>query len=85
MFDRRAGQPGHAESRDDQPQQTRHQALAISTPYKIKSKEDKAHPQEQTPEKQEGRTLGRNTLAHGPPKTAEENCAEQKSSRQRQD
>jgi hypothetical protein len=82
MFDWRARQSHHAESRDDKSQETRHQPLPISAPDKIKSNEDKTHPEQQASEKPEGRTLGRNSLAHCPPKTAKENGAEKKSSRQ---
>src|ERR1039458_3953999 len=83
MFDCRAGQPHHEESRDDKSQETCHQPPPISAPDKIKSSEDKTHPQQEAPEKPMRRTLGRNTLAYGPPQAAKENCAERKSSCQR--
>src|ERR1035438_2866594 len=66
MFDWRARQPHHAESRDDKSQETRHQTLPISAPDKIESNENKTHPEQQASEKPEGRTLGRNSLAHCP-------------------
>jgi hypothetical protein len=76
MFDWRARQPHHAESRDDKSQETRHQPLPISAPGKIESNEDKTHPQQQAPGKPERRMLGRNALAHCPPQAAKEKCAE---------
>src|SRR5580692_7649348 len=44
IFERRSGQPHHAESCDHESQQTRHQPLPITTPHKIKSYKDKTHP-----------------------------------------
>jgi hypothetical protein len=51
MFDWRARQSHHTEPRDDKSQEARHQPQPISAPDKIKSNEDKAHPQQQASEK----------------------------------
>src|SRR5581483_5149206 len=82
IFGHRAGQPYHTESRDNESYETRHQPLPISASNKIKSKQNNPQPQQHASEKPQRRTLGRDTHAHGPPKTAKENGAEQKSSRQ---
>src|ERR1017187_5592298 len=47
VLDPRAGQSHHDESRDDESDQTRHQPLPVPAPDKIKSSEDKTHPQQQ--------------------------------------
>src|ERR1017187_4115743 len=51
MFDWRAGQPHHDDSRDDKSEQTNDQPKPISTPDKIKSTEHDAHPQQYAAEK----------------------------------
>jgi hypothetical protein len=84
MFDWYARQPYHDESRDDKSEEARHQPLPTSAPDRIKTNKDETHPHQQASEKPKSRMRGLNTLAHGPPQPAEENEAEQKSSRQRQ-
>src|SRR5665647_692541 len=51
MFDWRAGQPHHDDSRDDKSEQTNDDPLPISTPDKIKSTVHDAHPQQHAAEK----------------------------------
>src|ERR1017187_135550 len=51
MFDRRAGQPHHDDSRDDKSEQTNDDPLPISTPDKIKASEHDAHPHHHAAEK----------------------------------
>src|ERR1039458_533600 len=84
MFDWRARQPHHDKPRDDKSKETNDQPLPIPAPDKIKSGEDKTHPQQHTAEKPKRRMFGRNTLANRPPKAAKENRAKQKSRDQRE-
>src|ERR1019366_5622219 len=84
MFDWRASQPHHDDSRDDKSEQTNDQPKPISTPDKIKSTEHDAHPQQYAAEKPKRRRFGGNAFAHRPPKAAEKNRAQQKSRHQRE-
>jgi hypothetical protein len=51
LFDWRAGQPHHDETRDDKSEQTYHQSHPISATDKIKPGENKTHPQQLAAEK----------------------------------
>src|SRR5580700_12019935 len=66
MFNRRARQLHHAESRDDESQEANHQLVPSTTSDKIKSHEHKTHPKQHACEKPKRRVLGRNALVHGP-------------------
>src|SRR5664280_516760 len=78
----RPGQPRHRQARHDKSDETQQQPLPVTAGNQVKSDQGNAHPQHQAAEEPKRRLLRRNTLAHRPPETAEENGAQQHARRQ---